>query len=59
MFAVTVVLTVAPVLVARMVNVGITAVAVGKLLELLGYRSDKHVTDSAVAAGFGVRRLDG
>jgi hypothetical protein len=38
---------------------GITAVAAGKILELLGYRSDKHVTDSAVAAGCGVRRWDG
>jgi hypothetical protein len=38
---------------------GITAVAVGKLLKRLGYRSDKHVTDSAVAAGCGVRRWDG
>ena len=38
---------------------GITAVAVGKLVERLGYRSDKHVTDSAVAAGCGLRRWDG
>jgi hypothetical protein len=38
---------------------GITAVAAGKILERLGYRSDKHVTDSAVAAGCGVRRWDG
>ena len=38
---------------------GITAVAVGKLLERLGYRFEKHVTDSAVAAGCGVRRWDG
>jgi hypothetical protein len=38
---------------------GITAVATGRLLELLGYRSDKHVTDSAVEAGCGVRRWDG
>jgi hypothetical protein len=38
---------------------GITAVAVGRILELLGYRSNKHVTDSAVAAGCGVRRWDG
>jgi hypothetical protein len=29
---------------------GITAVATGRILELLGYRFDKHVTDSAVAA---------
>jgi hypothetical protein len=38
---------------------GVTAVAVGKLLELLGYRFDKRVTDSAVSAGCGVRRWDG
>jgi hypothetical protein len=38
---------------------GITAVAVGRILELLGYRSNKHVTDSAGAAGCGVRRWDG
>ena len=38
---------------------GITAVAAGKILEQLGYRSDKRVTDSAVAAGCGVRRWDG
>jgi hypothetical protein len=38
---------------------GITAVAVGRILELSGYRSNKHVTDSAVAAGCGVRRWDG
>jgi hypothetical protein len=38
---------------------GITAVAVGRTLELLGYRSNKHVTDSAVAAGCGMRRWDG
>jgi hypothetical protein len=37
----------------------ITAVATGRLLERLGYRSDKHVTDAAVAAGCGVRRWDG
>jgi hypothetical protein len=40
-------------------KVGITAVAVGKLLELLGFRFDKHVTDAAVVAGCGVRRWDG
>jgi hypothetical protein len=39
--------------------VGITAVAAGKILERLGYRFDKRVTDSAVAAGCGVRRWDG
>jgi hypothetical protein len=38
---------------------GITAVAAGRILERLGYRCDKHVTDSAVAAGCGVRRWDG
>jgi hypothetical protein len=38
---------------------GVSAVAVGKILELLGYRLDKSVTDSAVAAGCGVRRWDG
>jgi hypothetical protein len=38
---------------------GITAVAVGRILELLGYRTNKHVTDRAVAAGCGVRRWDG
>jgi hypothetical protein len=37
----------------------VSAVAVGKILELLGYRLDKSVTDSAVAAGCGVRRWDG
>jgi hypothetical protein len=40
-------------------RLGITAVAAGKILERLGYRSDKRVTDSAVAAGCGVRRWDG
>jgi hypothetical protein len=38
---------------------GITAFATGRILELLGYRSNKHATDSAVAAGHGVRRWDG
>jgi hypothetical protein len=38
---------------------GISAVSVGKILELLGYRSERRVTDSAVAAGCGVRRWDG
>ena len=38
---------------------GITAVAAGKILERLGYRSDGRVTDKAVAAGCGVRRWDG
>jgi hypothetical protein len=38
---------------------GITAVAAGKMLERLGYRFDKRVTDSAIAAGCGVRRWDG
>jgi hypothetical protein len=38
---------------------GITAFAVGKALEQLGYRFDRRVTDAAVAAGCGVRRWDG
>jgi hypothetical protein len=38
---------------------GISAVAVGKILELLGYRLGKSVTDNAVGAGCGVRRWDG
>jgi hypothetical protein len=38
---------------------GISAVAVGKILGLLGYRSEGSVTDSAVSAGCGVRRWDG
>jgi hypothetical protein len=38
---------------------GITGVAVGKLLRQLAYRSNKHADDSAVAAGCGVRRSDG
>jgi hypothetical protein len=38
---------------------GITAVTAGKILEQLGYRSDGRVTDSAVAAGCGLRRWDG
>ena len=38
---------------------GIAAVAAGRLLERLGYRSERHVTDRAVAAGCGVRRWDG
>jgi hypothetical protein len=40
-------------------ELGITAVAAGKMLERLGYRCGKHVTDSAVASGCGVRRWDG
>ena len=40
-------------------RLGITAAAAGKMLERLGYRFDKSVTDSAVAAGIGVRRWDG
>jgi hypothetical protein len=47
----------------RMGNIGrplgITGVAAGKMLERLGYRSDKHVTDGAIAAECGVRRWDG
>jgi hypothetical protein len=38
---------------------GITAIAVGRLLKRIGYRSGRHVTDSAVAVGCGVRRWDG
>jgi hypothetical protein len=38
---------------------GTSAVAVGKILELLGYRSEGSVTDSAVRAGCGVRRWNG
>jgi hypothetical protein len=37
----------------------ITAIAVGKMLERLGYRFEKHVTDSAVTSGCGARRWDG
>ena len=37
----------------------ITAIAAGKMLERLGYRFDRSVTDIAVAAGCGVRRWDG
>jgi hypothetical protein len=40
-------------------ELGITAVAAGKILERLGYRCGKHVTDSAVASGCGVHRWDG
>jgi hypothetical protein len=40
-------------------QLGITAVAAGKILELLGYRSNRHVNDSAVGAGCGLRRWDG
>jgi len=38
---------------------GISAVAVGKILVLLGYRSEGSVTDRAVRAGCGVRRWNG
>jgi hypothetical protein len=38
---------------------GITAIAVGKLLERLGFRFDKHVNDNAVEAGCLLRRWDG
>jgi hypothetical protein len=37
----------------------ITAVAAGRILDLMGYRSDGCVTDSAMAAGFGVPRWNG
>jgi hypothetical protein len=39
--------------------VGITAVAAGRILELLGYRIAKRITDKAVAAGCGDHRWDG
>jgi hypothetical protein len=38
---------------------GITAVAAGRLLEQLGYRSGKRATASALRAGCGMRRWDG
>jgi len=37
-------------------QLGITAVAAGRILDLMGYRSDGCVTNSAMAAGFGVPR---
>jgi hypothetical protein len=44
----------------RLVDIGrplsITAVAAGRILDLMGYRSDGCVTNSAMAAGFGVPR---
>jgi hypothetical protein len=44
----------------RLGNIGrhlsITAVAAGRILDLMGYRSDGCVTNSAMAAGFGVPR---
>jgi hypothetical protein len=40
-------------------ELGTTAVAAGKILEQLGYRLDKRVTDAAVAAGCGLGRRDG
>jgi hypothetical protein len=40
-------------------RLGISAVAVGKILELCGYRSEGSVTDSAVRAECGVRRWNG
>jgi hypothetical protein len=40
-------------------QLGITAVSAGRMLELLGYRSNKCVTDSAMSAGFGVPRWNG
>jgi hypothetical protein len=38
---------------------GITAVQAGKLLERLGYRSDKRATAYALTTGCGMRRWDG
>jgi hypothetical protein len=44
----------------RLVDIGrplsITAVAAGRILDLMGYRSNGCVTNSAMAAGFGVPR---
>jgi hypothetical protein len=37
-------------------QLGITGVAAGRILDLMGYRSDGCVTNSAMAAGFGVPR---
>jgi hypothetical protein len=37
----------------------ITAVAAGRILDLMGYRSHGCVTNSAIAAGFGVPRWNG
>jgi hypothetical protein len=37
----------------------ITAVAAGRILDLMGYRCDGCVTDSAMEAGFGVPRWNG
>jgi hypothetical protein len=37
----------------------ISAVAVGRILELMGFRSGKQVSDHAVTAGYGVRWWDG
>ena len=37
----------------------ITAVGAGRMLDLMGYRSDGCVTNSAMAAGFGVPRWNG
>jgi hypothetical protein len=38
---------------------GINAVAVGRILNLMGFRSNKQVSDHAVAVGCGGRRWDG
>ena len=40
-------------------ELGINAVPVGRILQLMGLRSRRQVTESAVVAGFGVRRWDG
>jgi hypothetical protein len=37
-------------------QLGITAVAAGRILDLMGYRADGCVTNSAMVAGFGVPR---
>jgi hypothetical protein len=40
-------------------QLGITAVGAGRMLESLGLRSNKCVTDNAMSAGFGVPRWNG
>jgi hypothetical protein len=40
-------------------QLGITAFGAGRMLELLGYRSNKCITDSVIEAGFGVPRWNG
>jgi hypothetical protein len=38
---------------------GIASRAVGKILDLMGFRSERGPSDQAVASGYGVRRYDG